>query len=103
MTAGRHVGLAVAAVIAMLLTLAAAPAGVALAAASGRSRAGMILISLRRFEGLLRPGAVLEIRVTKSGQIGKFTRFTVRRHKLPTRVDSCLSAAGVKPIACPSS
>src|SRR5664280_24718 len=33
MTAGRHVGLAVAAVIAMLLTLAAAPAGVALAAA----------------------------------------------------------------------
>ena len=63
----------------------------------------MMLISLRRFEGLLRPGAVLEIRVTKSGQIGKFTRFTVRRHKLPTRVDSCLSAAGVKPIACPSS
>ena len=74
-----------------------------LVARAGRSSAGMILISLRRFERLLRPGAVLEIRITKSGQIGKFTRFTVRRHKLPTRVDSCLSAAGVKPIACPSS
>jgi uncharacterized protein (DUF2141 family) len=81
----------------------AKPQSLVARAGRGRSRAGMILISLRRFEGLLRPGAVLEIRVTKSGQIGKFTRFTVRRHKLPTRVDSCLSAAGVKPIACPSS
>jgi hypothetical protein len=81
----------------------AKPQSLVARAGRGRNRAGMILISLRRFEGLLRPGAVLEIRVTKSGQIGKFTRFTVRRHKLPTRVDSCLSAAGVKPIACPSS
>ena len=81
----------------------AKPRSLVASAGRGRSRAGMILISLRRFERSLRPGAVLEIRVTKSGQIGKFTRFTVRRHKLPTRVDSCLGAAGVKPIACPSS
>jgi hypothetical protein len=81
----------------------AKPQSLVAGAGRGRSRAGMILISLRRFERSLRPGAVLEIRVTKSGQIGKFTRFRVRRHKLPTRVDSCLGAAGVKPIVCPSS
>ena len=45
----------------------------------------------------------LEIRVSKPGQIGKYTRFAVRRGKLPTRADTCLSPLGIKPIACPSS
>jgi hypothetical protein len=74
-------------------------------ATSGRSKnkAGMVVIVLRRFERSLRAGAVLEIRVSKSGQIGKYTRFAVRRGKLPARTDTCLSPAGVKPIVCPSS
>ena len=73
-------------------------------ATSGKSKgkAGMVTIVLRRFERSLRAGAVLEIRVSKPGQIGKYTRFTVRHGKLPVRVDTCLSPAGIKPIACPS-
>lgn len=57
----------------------------------------------REFEGFLPAGAVLQVRVTKNGQIGAYTRFAVRRHRLPVRADSCLDSAGVKPIACPSS
>jgi hypothetical protein len=74
-------------------------------ATSGRSKskAGMVLIVFRRFERPLRAGAALEIRVSKPGQIGKYTRFAVRHAKLPARVDTCLSPAGIKPIVCPSS
>jgi large repetitive protein len=64
---------------------------------------GMALVEFRRFERALQAGAYLEIRVSLPGQIGKYTRFTVRRGKLPTRFDSCLDPTGVKPIACPTS
>jgi hypothetical protein len=70
--------------------------------ASGR-RVGTTLVEFRRFERSLRAGAVLEIRISKGGEIGKYTRFTIRRGKPPVRVDTCLSPAGIKPIACPSS
>jgi major membrane immunogen (membrane-anchored lipoprotein) len=70
--------------------------------ASGR-RVGTTLVEFRRFERSLRVGAVLEIRISKGGEIGKYTRFTIRRGKPPVRVDTCLSPAGIKPIACPSS
>jgi hypothetical protein len=72
-------------------------------ASSGKPKAGMIVISFRRFQRSLRVGTVLEIRISKPGEIGKYTRFTVRRAKLPVRVDTCLAEAGIKPIACPSS
>jgi hypothetical protein len=72
------------------------------ASRKGKSKAGMVLIVFRRFERSLRAGATLEIRVSKPGQIGKYTRFAVRRGKLPARLDTCLSPAGIKPIACPS-
>ncbi|HEY2537764.1 MAG TPA: Ig-like domain-containing protein [Solirubrobacteraceae bacterium] len=70
----------------------------------GRSKieAGVVTVVLQRFERSLRAGVVLEIRVSKPGQIGKFTRFTVRHGRLPTRTDLCLSPSGIKPIACPS-
>jgi hypothetical protein len=64
---------------------------------------GLALIEFRRFERALQAGASLEIRVSMTGQIGKYTRFTVRRGKLPTRFDSCLDTTGVKPISCPTS
>jgi hypothetical protein len=70
--------------------------------ASGR-RVGTTLVEFRRFERSLRAGSVLEIRVSKAGEIGKYTRFTIRRGKPPARVDTCLSPAGIKPIVCPSS
>jgi hypothetical protein len=44
-------------------------------------------------------GAVLEIRVTQPGAIGKLVRFTFRRGRAPLRFDGCLTPAG-KPGAC---
>jgi IPT/TIG domain/Immunoglobulin I-set domain/Immunoglobulin domain len=70
--------------------------------ASGR-RAGTTLVEFRRFERSLRAGAVLEIRISKGGEIGKYTRFTIRRGKPPARVDTCLSPTGITPMVCPSS
>ena len=64
---------------------------------------GVPAIVFRSFERFLRPGAVIEVFVTKAGSLGKYTRIRVRRGKVPERVDLCLDAAGVKPIACPAS
>jgi hypothetical protein len=72
--------------------------------ASGRKgRATMVVIAFRRFQRSLVGGAVLEIRIFKPGVIGKFTRFVIRRGRLPQRVDTCLGPVGIKPIGCPSS
>jgi large repetitive protein len=67
------------------------------------SAVGVTVIEFRHFERALRAGIVLEIRVSKAGQIGKYTRFHIRRNKLPQRLDTCLSVAGVNPTKCPSS
>ncbi len=72
--------------------------------ASGRSgsKLGLVTITFRRFARSLSAGASLQIRISKTGQIGKYTRFTIRRGKLPKRLDTCLSPAGIQPITCPS-
>jgi hypothetical protein len=64
---------------------------------------GVVLISFRRFERALRAGATLQIRVFEPGKIGKYTRFSVRRGRLPVRIDTCLSPAAATPIVCPLS
>lgn len=53
------------------------------------------------FERFLTPGVTLEVRVSKQGEIGAFTRFTVRRHRLPLRTDSCLAPVTLVAMACP--
>jgi hypothetical protein len=73
-----------------------------LASRRHKSHEGVVTISFARFERSLRAGARLRIRVFGLGQIGKYTTFTIRRGKLPARVDTCLSPAGIKPLACPS-
>jgi hypothetical protein len=67
------------------------------------SRAGPVPVSFRSFERSLRAGVTLEVFVYKSGEIGKYTRFVVRRGKLPERVDMCLDPTKLKPLVCPSS
>jgi hypothetical protein len=67
-----------------------------------KSNTGLVTITFRRFERSLRAGASLQIRIFKAGQIGKYTRFTIRRGKLPLRVDTCLSLTASAPMACPS-
>jgi hypothetical protein len=71
--------------------------------ASRRGQGGAGLVSFARFERSLKAGAVLEVRISKAGQIGKYTRFKIRHGKLPTRFDACLAPTGTAPIACPSS
>ncbi len=68
----------------------------------GKSRPGAITLAFPRFQRTLGAGAVLQIRVTKSGQIGKFTSFKIRRRKLPVRVDACLRPPSTAPSPCPS-
>jgi hypothetical protein len=70
--------------------------------ASSKRRPGAITLAFPRFQRALGAGAVLQIRITKSGQIGKFTSFTIRRKKLPVRVDECLRPPSTRPSRCPS-
>lgn len=63
---------------------------------------GVPVLAFRSFQRFLRAGAVVEVLVSKPGEIGKYTRLRVRRGRLPERTDLCLDAAGVKPIACPA-
>jgi hypothetical protein len=65
--------------------------------------AGTVRISFGRFEHALRARMILHIRVSKHGEIGKYTRFIVRRGLLPERFDTCLDPGGFKPMACPFS
>jgi hypothetical protein len=62
-----------------------------------------VTVRFRRFERALAAGVILEIRVSKSGQIGKYTRFVIRRRRPPSRLDECLGPTGITPIACPAS
>ncbi len=66
------------------------------------TKSGMVLLAFPRFERSLRAGVILEVRVSKAGEIGKYTRFVVRRGKLPERVDLCLHVSGSTPLVCPS-
>jgi len=47
----------------------------------------------------LRPGVVLEIRITAAGAIGKVVRYTVRKGKLPKPMTLCLAPGAAKPAA----
>ena len=76
---------------------------IAAASRKSRSKAGAIVLSFPRFQRALRAGAVLQIRVSKAGEIGKFTSFTIRRNKVPTRIDACLRPPSSTPRPCPSS
>jgi hypothetical protein len=70
-------------------------------ASAGKVRSA--LVEFRRLQRFLPAGVTLEVRVSKPGAVGKYTRFTIRRGKPPIRLDACLGSTGVKPIACPSS
>jgi hypothetical protein len=48
----------------------------------------------------LRVGAVLELRVTRAGMIGKVVRFKVRRSKIPSKRTYCLPVGAAKPVRC---
>jgi hypothetical protein len=65
-------------------------------------RVETVTVTFRRFERFLRAGIVLEIRVSKAGQIGKYTRFLIRHRAAPQRKDSCLEPASGRVMRCPA-
>lgn len=65
-------------------------------------RAGGGLARLPVLQRRFRTGTVIEIRVTRRGGIGKYTRVTVRRTGAPVRRDLCLPPSGGKPRSCSS-
>ncbi len=78
-----------------------AKTAVAMASAPAHHHGNTVTITFRRFERQLRAGIVLKVRVSKSGVVGKYTSFTIRRSKSPLRVDACLDALSAKAIKCP--
>jgi hypothetical protein len=59
----------------------------------------MRILRLRRH--MLRPGAVVQIWVTKPKAIGKYTRFRIRRGMPPSRADRCVMPGAKLPARCP--
>ena len=64
--------------------------------------AGTAVVRIRKLEKhLLRNGANIKVYVSKSGSIGKFTRFKIRRERPPLRHDLCLVPGKPAPSECP--
>jgi hypothetical protein len=59
-------------------------------------------IRVRSLQRTYRPRATVEIRVTQSRKIGKYTRIRTRRGKAPVRTDRCLNPGRTTPVRCPS-
>jgi hypothetical protein len=76
---------------------------IAVASTKSKAVSGAVTLSFARFERALRAGVTLQIRVTISGEIGKFTSFAVRRGKVPLRKDECVVTTISKPFPCPGS
>jgi hypothetical protein len=53
-----------------------------------------------RFKGRgLKPGTVIEVRITASGFFGKVVRYTIRKGKLPRSKVLCLRPGASRPVA----
>jgi len=59
-------------------------------------------VRVRKLQRSYRPNATIEIRVTQSGKIGKYTRVKTRRGKAPSRIDRCLMPSSTRPVKCPT-
>jgi PKD domain len=66
-----------------------------------RARSAGLPVRLRPLERRLRVGAVLEVFVTGTRAVGKYTRFVIRRGALPVRLDRCVAPAGRREVPCP--
>jgi PKD repeat protein len=62
---------------------------------------GRKILYFKRFHRRLRPRTKLVVTVTKSGFIGKQTRWTMRRRKLPLKRNLCLPPGATKASRCP--
>jgi len=60
------------------------------------------LLRVRSLQRTYRPQATIEIRVTQTRKIGRYTRLTTRRDKAPLRLDRCLMPGKTRPVKCPT-
>lgn len=67
------------------------------------TRAGSVTVTFPRFQRFIRAGDIVEIRIAKAGEIGKYTRLTVRGARPPARFDACLQSTAPAPVSCPVS
>jgi hypothetical protein len=67
---------------------------------SVKLKQGAANLSKRFKDKRLRPGTVIELRVTSAGTIGKVQRITIRKRKDPKRVALCLAPGASKPKKC---
>jgi PKD repeat protein len=58
-------------------------------------------LRFRQLERRLRVGVVIEIRVTRPGRLGKYTRFALRSAVAPARLDMCMRWRARRPSRCP--
>ena len=66
-----------------------------------RKAVAVRFIRVRSLQRTYRPKATIEIRVTQSKKIGKYTRVRTRRNKAPLRLDRCLRPGKTRPVVCP--
>ena len=59
-------------------------------------------VTFPRFQRYFAAGAALGIYVRKPGLIGKYTRFRIRSHRRPARIDRCLLPGRARPVPCPT-
>jgi hypothetical protein len=60
------------------------------------------LLRFREIEHRLRSGAKVSVFVRKGNTVGKYTRFGIRKHRAPSRTDSCLLPGDpFEPQSCP--
>jgi hypothetical protein len=72
--------------------------------ARGSAKGVSTTIRIRKLEQrLLRGGSSVKVFVSRQGEIGKYTRFTIRKRKPPVRNDLCLPPGSSAPAQCPAS
>jgi hypothetical protein len=70
----------------------------------GRAKTPSKTVTIRKLaRRLLHGGASVKVLVTRQGEIGKYTRFKIRRGRAPVRTDLCLAPGSTAPSECPSS
>jgi hypothetical protein len=71
------------------------------AVTASSARTGLSPLSFPRFQRRLRAGVVLQIIVSRSGYMGKYTSYLIRGNGPPKRHDACKEPTNPRPIPCP--
>jgi hypothetical protein len=73
-------------------------------ALAGKVKSPSTTIRIKRLEGrFLRGGASIKVLVSRHGEVGKYTKFRIRKGKPPVRTDLCVAPTSTEPNECPAS